>query len=77
MQDLDRLDQAEIELKQARRDLSRIEEDHEERAAKYDQPFKFVASDGTKFRTKEGLKAFEASLTVKKTGATSGRIKKS
>lgn len=42
----------------------RIEEDAEARAAKYDQPFTFAASDSTKFRTKEGLKKYEESLTV-------------
>jgi hypothetical protein len=43
----------------------RLEEDAEAKAAKFDQPFKFVASDGTKFRTKQGLKNYEETLTVK------------
>lgn len=42
----------------------RMEEDYEAKAAKYDQPFLFQASDGKKFRTKQGLKEYESSLTV-------------
>ena len=33
----------------------RIEEDLEEKAARYDQPFKFSTPDGTKFRTEYGM----------------------
>lgn len=42
----------------------RMEEDAEARAEKYDQPFAFIASDGKKFRTKQGLRDYEQSLTV-------------
>jgi hypothetical protein len=55
----------------------RMEEDPEEKAAKYDQPFTFAASDGTKFRTKKGLKAYEATLTVQTGVMKNGRVKKS
>ena len=55
----------------------RMEEDAEEKAAKYDQPFSFVASDGKKFRTKQGLKEYEATLTVNTGVIKSGRSKKS
>ncbi len=43
----------------------RIKEDPEQHAAKRDQPFKFVASDGTKFRTKQGLADHEEKLNFK------------
>ena len=42
-----------------------IKEDPEQHAAKRDQPFKFVASDGEKFRTKAGLAAHEEKLNFK------------
>ncbi len=51
----------------------RIEEDPEEHAAKRDQPLKFVASDGKKFRTKQGLAAHEDSLSFK--GGKGGKNK--
>lgn len=55
----------------------RLEENAEEKAARYDQPFSFVASDGTKFRTKQGLKEYEETLTVKTGVIKNGRSKKS
>ncbi len=51
----------------------RMEEDAEAKAAKYDQPFNFQASDGAKFRTKQGLKAHEESLTVISQGSKNVR----
>jgi len=54
----------------------RLEEDAEARAAKYDQPFKFAASDGSKFRTKEGLRQYEETLTVQTGVMKNGRTKK-
>ncbi|MDC1299958.1 hypothetical protein N8Z24_00465 [bacterium] len=51
----------------------RMEEDAEAKAAKYDQPFSFMATDGTKFRTKQGLKSHEASLTVISQGSKNVR----
>jgi hypothetical protein len=50
-----------------------MEEDAEAMAAKYDQPFNFQASDGAKFRTKQGLKAHEESLTVISQGSRNVR----
>jgi len=44
----------------------RLEEDVEALAEKYDQPLKYHSSDGTNFRTKEGLRKHEESLTVKR-----------
>ena len=42
-----------------------IEEDPEVHAEKRDQPLKFIASDGNKFRTKQGLANHEESLNFK------------
>lgn len=52
----------------------RMEEPAEEKAAMMDQPLRFTASDGTKFRTQIGLDDYEASLTV---GKPNGRRKTS
>jgi len=50
----------------------RLEENAEELAKKYQQPAIYESSDGTKFRTKEGLRLHNESLTVKKEIITSG-----
>jgi hypothetical protein len=39
-----------------------IEEDPEVKAERYSQPLRYEAMDGTKFRTKEGLAAYDAAL---------------
>jgi len=46
----------------------RLEENHEALAEKYGQPLKFVASDGSKFRSKLGMQEYEDSHVPAETG---------
>ena len=52
--------------------MLRIEVDPEEEAKMKDQPVRFTASDGTRFRTEQGLKNHEKAIA----GATSGKRKR-
>ena len=61
-------------IRQQNPKMLRIEIDPEKWAEHNDQPLRFVASDGKKFRTVQGVENYEKSITVG--GETSGSRKR-